>query len=432
MTWYQYIQILYNRFTKIGITDDLGFSEKLRIELSNQFIIIALPIAFLHLTYNILGPNSLQEYALTFLWVVILSIPLLLNHFQKYLFARIYLIAVPLLVVSAIFILFGWSLRLDFMYPMFILVSCYIFSRMASVVAIVSVILSYCFVNLHLSYSPPPLESQIVADSTYIYFAFATLTTIGLTAKVILKNSAFSNITVAQNKTLEEQNRELERFAYISSHDLKSPLSNIIGFSDLMEEELQETDSPEIKEYLSYIQTSSKQMYYLIEDILELSKIQNDNSKIRTKVDLNKIVEKAKYALTQEIQQKNAQVIYQKLPLFHCNKMEFSLLFQNLIQNGIKYNETPAPKIEIWAEQQKDTLQIFFKDNGIGIPAQYQEEIFEYFKRLHSSNSYQGTGIGLGLCKKIVQNYQGAIDVESTPKQGSIFILQFPATQVQI
>ncbi len=429
MIWYQYIRVFYDRFTKIGIADDLGFSEKLRIELSNQFIFIALPAAFFHLLYNILGPNSLQEYILTLLWIVILSIPLLLNHFQKYLLARIYLIAIPLLVISMIYILFGWSLRLDFMYPLFILVSSYIFSRISAAIAIVSIILSYCFVNIHLSYNPPPLESQIVADSTYIYFTFAVLTTIGLTAKVILKNNAFSNITVAQNKTLEEQNRELERFTYISSHDLKSPLSNIIGFSDLMEEELQEADSPEIKEYLSYIRTSSKQMYYLIEDILELSKIQEDNSKTRTIVDLNKIVEKATYALTQEIQQKNAQVNCQTLPVFHCNEMEFSLLFQNLLQNGIKYNEASSPKIEMWAKQTPDSLQLYFKDNGIGILEEHQEEIFEYFQRLNPSNMYEGTGIGLGLCKKIVQNYNGAIWVESKPNHGSTFILQFPTVQ---
>ena len=199
MACYLPIQQFYRRFIQIGISEELSFSEKLQVELSNQFIFIALPAAIFNFAYNIFGPNLIQEYLLTTLWLVILSIPLLLNHYQKYLFARLYIITVPLLLISTIHVFFGKSLRIDFLYPMFILISCFIFEKKSATAVILLILFSYGYVNLHLSYYPPPLESQIAEASTYIYFTYAAITTVGLTANVIHKNQIFNDIIITQN-----------------------------------------------------------------------------------------------------------------------------------------------------------------------------------------------------------------------------------------
>jgi len=112
---------------------------------------------------------------------------------------------------------------------------------------------------------------------------------------------------------------------------------------------------------------------------------------------------------------------------YHCTQSEFTAIFQNIIQNAIKYNESEPPEVAIWAVQQNGSNKIFIKDNGIGIEEEYSEQIFEYFKRLHSAAEYEGTGLGLGLCKKILEGYDGEISVSNNaPELGSTFVISLP------
>lgn len=426
MTLIHQISRLYHKLLQIGITEDLPFSEKLRTELCNQFIILAFPALFFHLAYNFLTINILREYLLAILWGLILSVTLVLNHHKKYLWARIYAIVIPLIMVAVLHILYGWIQRLDFLYLLFVLLSCYILERRTAIIMIAIVLMTYISVAVYLSFFEAPFAEYILVSGTFAYFLFAVMLTITLTDRVLRENHQYNQLVIKQNKILEVQNKELERFTYIASHDLKSPLRNIISFSSIVETSLKKGDTLSALQDLSYIQTSSKRMSYLIEDILELSKIKNGNKENRAWVDFNKIVEKSQYSLHQEIENKKAKIIYQNLPNYYCNETEFSLLFQNLIQNGIKYNENHTPQVEISVTQEDDALLLYFKDNGIGLDAQYHEQIFEYFKRLHNQTQYEGTGIGLGLCKKIVQNYDGKISVQSTPNQGSVFLIELP------
>ena len=429
MNWITHISESYHKLLKIGVTEDLPFSEKLRIELCNQFIIYAFPTAIFHLIYNFLTLNSVRGYVLVALWTGILGTTLLLTHYKKYTFARIFIIVFSLSVIATTHLLFGWKQRLDFMYLLFILISCYVLERKHAVPMIVFILLTYSGVAAYLHYFGVPFKVQIIGSGTFAYFAFAVFITITLTAKVLRENYRYNQITIEQNKVLEAQNKELERFTYIASHDLKSPLSNIMGFSDIIEEDLKEGNYQAALEHLSYVQTSSKRMSYLIEDILELSKIRNGSKENRKETNLNEIVKAVQHTFDQEIKKKGVNITCQKLPFYYCNETEFSLLFQNLIQNGIKYNENSMPEINIWSDQTEDILLLYFKDNGIGIEAQHYEPIFEYFKRLHTQTEYEGTGIGLGLCKKIVQNYNGKISVESELKRGSIFVVELPLLQ---
>jgi light-regulated signal transduction histidine kinase (bacteriophytochrome) len=128
------------------------------------------------------------------------------------------------------------------------------------------------------------------------------------------------------------------------------------------------------------------------------------------------------------IQEKNAVIQFDNLPTIQANKAQIQQLFQNLIENGIKYNESDEPTLNIYVNRTENNLQIIFEDNGIGIPEAYHEQIFDMFKRLHNNSTYQGTGIGLAICKKIMEVHHGTISVASQESQGSKFILHFPMT----
>lgn len=239
------------------------------------------------------------------------------------------------------------------------------------------------------------------------------------------RTQLLNNLTV-NNEELKNTSEELERFSYIASHDLKSPLRTIISFIGLIERDIVNKDFENIEENLGFVKSGAEQMNFLVQDILELSKLNNFEYTKRSMVDLHEIYKKAHQNLINDIGEKEAKVKCENLPTFYCNELEFLLLFQNFIQNAIKYNESKPPEITISSFQKNNKLHLLFKDNGIGISEEYHLQIFEYFKRLHTSEKYQGTGLGLGLCNKIIKSYKGEIKVISEIDQGSTFEITFP------
>ena len=229
-----------------------------------------------------------------------------------------------------------------------------------------------------------------------------------------------------KNEALERTTTELERFSYIASHDLKSPLRTIIGFGGMLQKDIAKGKYDDVGKNMDYVITGAKQMHYIIEGILELSQLKHIKKTERIEIDLNDIFGKTILNLMDTIEEKKAVVQANNLPLFLGNEVEFLLLFQNLIQNGIKYNESSEPTVIVSAHQNNDVLSIAFQDNGIGIAEEYFDKIFEFFKRLHNTSEYQGTGIGLGLCKRIVENYNGEIIVESQIGKGTCFTINLP------
>ena len=232
-----------------------------------------------------------------------------------------------------------------------------------------------------------------------------------------------------KNQELVDTTEELERFTYIASHDLKSPLRTIISFIGLLEHDLKRKDYTEMEGNLHFVKTGALQMNFLVQDILELSKLKNSTKEDRILLDLNRIFEKAKHNLTVDIEEKKATIKCQQLGHFLGDELELLLLFQNFIQNGIKYNDSQEPVIEISNIEAENSFSLIFKDNGIGIEEKYHDQIFKFFKRLHTSDKYQGTGLGLGLCKQIIDNYNGQIAIESELGLGTTFTIRFPMDQ---
>ncbi len=235
-----------------------------------------------------------------------------------------------------------------------------------------------------------------------------------------------------QNVTeLEETTEELEKFTYIASHDLKSPLRIILSFIGLIEKDLENKKYDTLDKKVEFVKTGAMQMHFLVEDILELSLLKEQTKSGRINMDLNEILSKAKINLSEEIESRKVNINASLLPSYLGTELEFLLLFQNLIQNGIKYNRSLNPTINISSELTKDNLRLKFQDNGIGIDEENHKLIFEFFKRLHNTDEFKGTGLGLGLCKRIINSYDGTIELESEINCGSTFTVNLPIVELE-
>lgn len=229
------------------------------------------------------------------------------------------------------------------------------------------------------------------------------------------------------NHLLERSNSELERFAYIASHDLKSPLRNVISFLNLIERKVRKYEDTDLGEYIDFASNNARQMHQLIQDVLEFSKVGNHEAALDT-VNMNESMMMVVQNLKNEMEAKNAAIYANGLPEIQGNSVQVIQLLQNLISNGIKYNESQHPKVIVSHRSDQANHVFSVRDNGIGISPEHHDKIFEMFKRLHTRDEYPGTGIGLALCKKIVQNLGGDMWLDSTQGKGTTIHFSLPKT----
>lgn len=230
------------------------------------------------------------------------------------------------------------------------------------------------------------------------------------------------------NRDLAQLNKELERFTFIASHDLKTPLRDIVSFVGLLERQLKPYDNKQVHEYLSFIKTGGMRLHHIINDTLEYSKLSHveKQNQIQT-INLNTLLSELQNSMSKHIQETNTEIIQSNdLPAINAPRSSIVLLFQNLLENSIKYNKSGNPTIRIYTKETRKNLSIFFEDNGIGIPEEYRDKIFTMFSRLHTKDKYEGSGLGLSICKKIVDQLNGEIHVRSEIGKGSIFEIQLP------
>ena len=234
-----------------------------------------------------------------------------------------------------------------------------------------------------------------------------------------------SHVDITHLKELTDSNKQLERFAYVASHDLQEPLRTVNDFVKLFKDEYGETLEKEGHIYLDFIKSAAIRMQNLVIGILEYSKIKGEIN--REMVELDKVVEDVLLDLQIKIDDLKADIKVANLPVINGNAIELHSLFLNLIGNALKFVDGKAPKILIQASKASDKFQFLVQDNGIGIKEEHQEKIFDIFTRLHQDESYVGTGIGLAHCKKIVELHGGKIWVDSEPGQGSKFYFTLKA-----
>lgn len=222
------------------------------------------------------------------------------------------------------------------------------------------------------------------------------------------------------NTELLHSNRELEQFAYVASHDLREPLRMVISFTQLLAQRYRNQLDDEADKIIGFAVDGAKRMEKLIEDLLLFSRL-NKHGKAASHVDFNRVLQSALANLNVLIQETNAEItVDESLPQVIGDEIQFIQLWQNLIVNAIVYCKV-QPKIEIRAVAQKSGWLFSIKDNGIGINPSNAQRIFEVFQRLHPKEQYSGTGIGLAICKKIIESHDGQIWVESALNSGSVF-----------
>ncbi|MFT3911725.1 MAG: ATP-binding protein [Ferruginibacter sp.] len=238
------------------------------------------------------------------------------------------------------------------------------------------------------------------------------------------------------NIELEKSNRDLEQFAFIASHDLQEPLRKIHIFNDMLGENFH--DEQNMRKYQAKIDQSAKRMQELIMDVLNFSRISKSEEAF-TQNDLNVIIENLKTDFELLINEKEAVINHEPLPVIPGIALQLSQLFSNLISNSLKYNDKKPliqittknlTPIEIKSNKKLHNgtsyVQIKFTDNGIGFETKYSEQIFTIFQRLHGKQAYSGTGIGLALCRKIVENHHGVITAEGEVGVGATFTIILP------
>jgi signal transduction histidine kinase len=227
---------------------------------------------------------------------------------------------------------------------------------------------------------------------------------------------------------LDRSNKELEQFAYIASHDLQEPLRTIMGFLQLLSERYKGRLDEKADRYISYAVEGADRMSTLIRDLLSYSRVNTRGERFQ-QTQAGESLEFALKNLSSAVQQSGCRIMQDQLPTVYADKIQLAQLFQNLIGNAIKYRmpgRNPEIRISVRQDIEEGCFVFNIEDNGIGFEQQYEEKIFRIFQRLHSRNKYTGTGIGLAICKRIVERHGGRIWAVGKPNEGSVFSFTIP------
>lgn len=230
-------------------------------------------------------------------------------------------------------------------------------------------------------------------------------------------------------KDLERSNVELQQFAYVASHDLQEPLRTVASFTQLLAKRYHDKLDDKAREFINFAVDGSKRMQTLINDLLAYSRV-GTQAKPLEPLDCNTLLDRVLKSLERAIRDTSAVITRDALPHVLADEVQLGQLFQNLIGNALKFCNQKPPRIQISAEPAGQLWKLSIRDNGIGISPEHKERIFVIFQRLHTQQQYPGTGIGLAICKKIVERHGGHIWVEPAPGGGSIFSFTIPAPTI--
>jgi PAS domain S-box-containing protein len=230
------------------------------------------------------------------------------------------------------------------------------------------------------------------------------------------------------HEALERSNIELQRFAYVASHDLQTPMRGIASFAELLQTTYADKLDAQAKDWIRRVVQSTRQMQTLVRDLLEYSRVDSQPHPFQP-VPFREVFDHAVSLLDASVREANAEVSCGELPVVTGDRSQLVQLMLNLIGNALKYRGADPPRVHVSAERSagEDTWTFAVRDNGIGIDRRHQEQIFEIFRRLHDQKEIPGTGIGLAVCRRVVQRHGGRIWVESEPGRGSTFFFTIAA-----
>lgn len=270
-------------------------------------------------------------------------------------------------------------------------------------------------------------KSYVQLDSTYLLDSDGQNLTRTTMTDISDRKQAEEKLKVFTGK-LEQSNQELEQFAFIASHDLQEPLRKIQAFGNMLGNKCSDQLNEQGKDYLTRMQNAAKRMQQLIGDLLKYSRVAARPEPLDT-VDLREAVMEVISDLEPRIERLGANVEVFDLPAIKAEKSQIRQLFQNLMVNALKFHGDNQPHIKIYSQRTDHDCRIFVEDNGIGFDEKYVDRIFMPFQRLHGRSAYEGTGMGLAICRKIVERHGGSITAKGKPGEGSTFIITLPVKQ---
>lgn len=234
-----------------------------------------------------------------------------------------------------------------------------------------------------------------------------------------------TELTETKNR-LQQVNQELEQFAYVASHDLQEPLRMVSSYMELLKKRYEGQLDERADQYIHFAVDGAQRMKTLINDLLAFSRL-NTRENTMERTAFNDIVRQAQHVLQAMIEESGATIHVEPLPTLNADPRRLTQVFQNLLSNAIKYARPDVPpEIHIWAEQRDKAWVFAVQDNGIGLPGEYADRVFVIFQRLHTKQEYEGTGIGLAICKKIIEMHNGCIWYEPRDDHGTTFYLTLP------
>lgn len=437
--YHNIMKAIFYKILNFGITPNQSYSDQKAILLLNQITLALFFSEALVYPEFIISGNFKAIYIILTVQVFTV-IPLILTYYNKTNIAKWFFNIAFTFIITGMICTHGWNLKADYTYLIFAITTILFFDKTWHQILMISfLIASYFFSKFYIHNFPQPYEGHVTIINSSVVF----IGMIGATALVILKfrneseqyekslQNAFKRLQEKQNEIekqnneLEKINKELERFAYISSHNLKTPVRTIKSFADLMKRDLNRGKTEHLQEYLGFVQQGASQMQLLITDILEYSKFNKQNLIELSEVDLNKMIYFI-YKQSQTISENQIALTTTNLPILYTNQTFLTAVFQNLIENSVKYNDNEIIEINIDYMLSNNKHVFKISDNGIGIDEKYFDKIFNMFERLHNSENYNGSGIGLAMSKKILERLNGEIWVESTVGKGSTFTIELP------
>lgn len=436
----------FKKLPLLGIvTDDLDRLDIQKIRVTNGLFFMVSPILAYYSIYNIVTYDG-KTSILYILSIILGSGVVFLNYKEKYEAAKIYSIVFNIILCLILHLLFGSRLVLEPMIIVYVVFSAYLINNRKTALFLV-IIISTVFLLLKHSeeFYAPPLAERVLYFSPVVFFVLSVMIIsffiferrneieLHLQEKNIYENRLQNingelkkqkHLIENQNVELEVKNNELNQFAYIAAHDLKTPVRSVLSFSQLAKMNLDKENYAKVDEFLGIITTSTTHLNELIKDLLSYSLLEKDSIDTEL-IDLNELFDSALLLINDRLK-KPIDIKATGLTKANVNPLQFKLLFQNLIENGIKYNRSEFPKVLIDASIKDGNHIITFRDNGIGIDDSYKSQIFEIFKRLHTTEEFEGSGLGLAICKKIIDRHDGSIDVTDSSSAGTEFTIKWP------
>lgn len=416
---------LFNQIQNLGIDTSTLPEDRRTLRIINRLaalglVAVSIPITTLLLT----GQRNFSLIATLVCYPLIIG-PLIFNYSNKFKISRIVFLFYPFPIIIFFTILFPQEAH--FQYYIFIVLGLhfvfidYIRGKWRWFYPLFCVCCSIFLEWYHYNYSHLLDLSKFYTFFLHISNDIFIIMTSAIIYYTMLKERDAATQEIKQKSLeLEQKNTQLEHFAYIASHDLNEPLRTINSFIDIIREEYSNSVNQELQTYLDFIQDALQRMRSMIDGLLNYARIGKSSDFEITAI--NNLLTELQRDLNYLLKANNVRLKVPDLPSVYCSRLELKQLFQNLITNAVKFQNTDdVPVITISYEEQAQYWKFCVSDNGIGIRKEKQQEIFNIFTKLHRNTEYEGQGIGLSFCKKIVELHQGTIWVESTPNVGSNF-----------